>query len=240
MSSTTGSRPRRSLTHRLDSEWANMRRRPDVTDRVRSWSLTDVPFATLDEFMVLIGHRTPGSRAANDLLGRVVGVAHHDPMAARIVLQRILPGLMAIVRTEQRHDPRVDALDVVMGEAWLCIVAYRPDARPTQIAARLLSDTRFRAFTHQRRRRSFREVPFDAGTFDEMVTPETTTAFDELVAAVGESRRYGLGDEHVAVVDDLLRHDTTAGVAAAHHVTTRTIRYRQHRTVGEIRRLVAA
>lgn len=217
-----------------------MCRRVEVLERVRSWRLTDTPFATLDEFLVLTGHRVEPSRDADELLGRVVTVAASDPLATRIVLQRILPGLLAIVRAEQRRDPRIDAFDVLVGEAWLSIVRYLVDARPTEIAARILHDARHRAFTNARRHRVVVEVSCDSETLEEMVVPVTQSPFDELVGVMVEARRRGLADDHVEVVGDLLTHGTAVKVAAARMISSRAVRYRQRHAIKQIRRLVAA
>ena len=86
------------------------------------------------------------------MLRRLVVAAADDRLAARIVLQRLLPGLLAIVRREQQRERDVDAFDLLAAEAWMAIVTYHPDRRPTDIAARLLNDARHRAFTTPRRR----------------------------------------------------------------------------------------
>ena len=58
----------------------------------------DVPFADLDELLALAGHGTARTPEANAVLGRLVDVAHVDELASRVVVQRLLPGLLAIVR----------------------------------------------------------------------------------------------------------------------------------------------
>lgn len=239
MTSDTSTRVR-SLSHRLDREWAQLRRRSEVLERVRSWRLTEAEFATLDEFLTLTGHRTEATADADRLLGRLVGVAADDPLATRIVLQRILPGLLAIVRGEQRRNPRVNAFDLLIGEAWLSIVRYRVDARPTHVAARLLNDARHRAFTNPRRHRVIEEVPCDHETLNEMVVEVVQSPFDELVGALGEARRRGLADDHVKAVGDLITHGTVVRVAAMKSVSTRAVRYQQQHAIKRIRRLVAA
>jgi len=230
----------RSLSCRLDREWVQMRRRPEVLQRIRSWRLTTDAFATLDEFLTLTGHRASPTDDADRLLGRLVAVAAGDPLATRIVLQRILPGLLAIVRREQQRDPRVSAFDVLIGEAWLSIVRYRVDARPTHVAARLLNDARHRAFTNPRRRRVIEEVPCDHETLNEMVVEVVSSPFDELVGVVGEARRRGLADHDVQAVGDLITYGTVVRVAAVKSVSTRAVRYQQRHAITRIRRLVAA
>src|SRR5262245_32004454 len=135
MSSTSD---RRQLSSRLDREWDQLCRRPAVLSRVRRWQLTATPFGSLGELLRLAGHRVAPTPEADEVLRRLVVVAAGEPLAARIVLQRLLPGLLAIVRREQLRDRDVDAFDVLAAEAWLAIVSYRADVRRTDVAARLL------------------------------------------------------------------------------------------------------
>ncbi len=123
-----------------------------MLDRVRSWDVTATPFRSLDELLRLAGFKVAHSAATDEVLRRLVVVAAVEPLAARIVLQRLLPGLLAIVRREQQRDRDVDAFDLLAAEAWLAIVTYRADLRPTDVAAKLLNDARHRAFTTPRRK----------------------------------------------------------------------------------------
>ena len=230
----------RCLSQRLDREWAYLNHRSEVLAEVRSWGLTDRHIRSLDDVLVLAGHRTEHTAEADQLLARLVGVARSNPLAARIVLQRILAGLLAIVRDEQERDPRVDAFDLIVGEAWISITHYRVETRPTYVAARLLNDARHRAFTCRRRRRVIVEVVTDANDLTEIEHDPELAAFDEVVAAVTEARARGLGDDSVATVSELLNRGSSASVAAARSVSTRAVRYRQRRAVTQIRRLVAA
>ena len=231
----------RCLSHRLDREWELLCHRPHVVARVRSWRLTTEPFASLDQFLVLTGHRAPSTREADRLLGRLVAVAAAEPLACRIVLQRILPGLLSIVKAEQSRDPRVDAFDLLIGEAWISIVRYRTDARPTNVAARLLNDARHRAFTSLRRQRVVEEVTCDDDeTFDDRLLEPEPSPFEEVVEVLTEARGCGLADAHVETVCDVLNLGSPARVALVRSVTDRAVRYRQRRAVTQIRRLVAA
>lgn len=240
---TTGSRARtssRTLSARLDREWAQLSSRSSVVERVRSWALTDAPFRSLDEFLGLTGFHQPATSAADELLGRVVALAADEPLAARIVLQRILPGLLSIVRAEQYRDPEVNAFDLLVGEAWCAIVAYRVAERSTHVAARLLHDARHRAFTAPRRRRRCREVSSDLDQLVDTIADERRSSFEELSLAIGDARRAGLADSVLDIVRDLLRHGSTAEVAAARAITSRAVRYRQRDAVDRIRRILAA
>jgi hypothetical protein len=236
----TGAAPRRSLSGRLDREWAHLSHRSEVLARVRSWRLTDRPFASLDDFLALTGHRTAPTREADALLARLVAVAADDPLAVRIVLQRILPGLLAIVREEQQRDPSIDAFDLIVGDAWIAITRYCVDTRPTDIAARLLSDARHRAFTCHRRKRVVEEIATPRESMVEIIDETLTPAFDEVVGVISEARRRGLDDESVVTIREFLSHGSSAKVAGAKARTDRAIRYRHRRAVTQVRRLVVA
>src|SRR5215213_5301031 len=92
-----------SFSVALDREWSLIRRRPRVVARARAWGVTGVPFGDLDELLVLAGYRVEGTAAHNGVLLRLVELARTDDLASRVVLQRVLPGLLATVR--RRHQP---------------------------------------------------------------------------------------------------------------------------------------
>ena len=114
----------RHLSARLDREWEQLCRRPAVVERAQSWQVTATPFSSLGELLRLAGYRVAPTPEADEVLRRLVLLAADDPLAARIVLQRILPGLLVIVRREQLRDRGIDALDILAAEAWLAIVTY--------------------------------------------------------------------------------------------------------------------
>lgn len=229
---------RDALSCRLDREWAQLCRRPAVLDRVREWNLTDIPFDSLEQLLGLCGlspTRRTATPDADRVLTRLVALAATEPLAARIVLQRILPGLLAIVRREQARDRTADAFELLVGEAWLSIVSYRADTRPTDIAARLLNDARHRTFTAPRRRseRSREEIVTTA-ELDRPYAPAPTSAFDEVVGVLSDARRNGLGDDDVAAARSWLD-----GSSRDAGVTERTMRNRRARAVRRIRELAA-
>jgi hypothetical protein len=231
----------RPLSERLDREWRQLTRRPAVLDRARGWGLIDPgepPLASLDDLLARVGYWTPATAEADALLLRLVGVAATDPLAARLVLQRILPGLLAVVRAEQRRCPDVDAFDLLIVEAWTAIVSYRTDTRRTHVAARLLNDARHRAFTNPRRRRRVVEVPCSPDGMAGSAPPADPSPLEELVTLVAEARRHGLATRDVEVVGGLVSHSTAAQLARVLHVDARTVRYRRNHAVEQIRRFV--
>ena len=150
------------------------------------------PFRSLDELLRLAGFKVAPS--AGDRRGAAPPRRHRrrEPLAARIVLQRLLPGLLAIVRREQQRDRDVDAFDLLAAEAWLAIVTYRADLRPTDVAARLLNDARHRAFTTPRRRQErSREDVVPPARLDLPRLPQPGSSFEELTIVLRDARQDG-------------------------------------------------
>lgn len=228
------------LSTRLDREWDQLSRRPAVVARARSWGVTTTHFHSLDELLRLAGFKVGSSDDADGVLRRLVIVAAEDPLAARIVLQRLLPGLLAIVRREQQRDRGVDAFDLLIGEAWLSIVSYRADRRPCDVAARLLNDARHRAFTTPRRRQD--RTPEDLvapARLDVPRLPRPESTFEELTIVLGEARQAGLADDDLAIVCEYVGGRTAADLAAERKITPRTMRNRRQRALERIRLLAA-
>jgi hypothetical protein len=227
------------MSTRLEREWQVLRDRPAALARARSWGVTPAPFASLDELLRLAGFWSAGNAEADRVLGALVAVAGRgDQLAARVVLQRLLPGLLAIVRREQCREPWFDAFDVLAAEAWIAISVYDVDSRPTHVAARLLNDARHRAFTSPRRRRRFEEVPVPPGHLDGPMPAEPGSTFEELATVVSLARDGGLTDRDLVPIRDYLS-DHPARAAAARGITLRTLRNQRDRSVVRIRRCAA-
>jgi hypothetical protein len=240
--------PRVRLADRLDREWAHLSHRRPVVDRARGWGVTARPFSSLDELVVLAG--LTGSRAttvaqvtavtedeADELLHRLVQCAQYDWLAGRVVLQRILGGLLRIAGAEQRREPDVDALSLLVGEAWLAIARYRRP-RAGHVAAGLLNDARHGAFVGPRRRRGVTEVLTSPSSVVEPRLSPADSPCDELAAVLRSARDHGLAATELALVCGVVDHGTRA-VARQLAVTQRTVRNRRDRVAGAIRDLVA-
>jgi len=232
-----------ALSDQLDREWYQLSRRAGVIAAVRGWGLTgpgEPPIADLDDLLRRLGYwraasglpAPPDSAAANAMLARLLARASTDLLAARIVLQRILPGLLSIVRAEQHRNPRHDAFDALIAEAWCAIVGYDVASRGTSIASRLLSDARHHAFTNERRRLRLDEVPLPA--WAEPRHRPVPSALEELTDALREARRAGVADGDLDVLRGLLRGGSNA-LAAELGVTSRTIRNRRQAAVAKVR-----
>ena len=103
---------------------------PDPTSwtRARSWGVTDVAFADLDGLLRLAGFGAASTAAGNEVLRRLARLGRHDELAARVVLQRVLPGLLATVARRRRSPD--GAFEELVGAAWVTIRASRTAVGP--------------------------------------------------------------------------------------------------------------
>ena len=224
------------LSELLDREWKALRHRRDVVATVRSWGVTPLPFADLDELLGLAGFRVAPTSEHNEVLLGLVAVARHDDLAGRIVLQRIMPGLLAVVRrraARQHHG----AFEELIGAAWMAIRCCPVERRPNHLAANLVRDAAYRAFTAPTRRRSATEISVDPRVLDETPAPISVSPFEELAALVADGRRAGMAGRDLDLVRDLVRVGSPSVLAAQRKVTPRTIRNHRDRVTAQLRRV---
>lgn len=231
-----GSQPG-GLADQLFAEWRRLRRSRSVLEHARALGVTTAPFHDLDELLRLAGFGVAATDESEAVLAGLARHAHADELAARIVLQRILPGLLTIAGAEQRRDRGTDALTELVGEAWVAIRRYRCDRRPTAIAARLLNDARHRAFTSPRRRR---RLTTDATDVHDLPAPSAPPEhpFVELTALLAVARDAGLAERDLVTVRVLIAHDSVNEAAVAEGVSSRALRYRRRDLVARLQSLV--
>lgn len=224
-----------ALSRQLDDEWSLLRHRRAALDQARRWQVTDQPFDDLDELLVLAGHRVAPTRAADAVLGALVEIGRDDELATRVVLQRILPGLLAIVRKWRRIDTIDGSFEELLGAAWLVIHAYRPSERPMRVAANLVRDAAYRAFIAPGRRLSATEISIDPRTLDETPAVIVLSSCEELANLLAEARADGLDPADLDFVRALLDAGSPTALAKEQKVTTRTIRNHRIETVANLR-----
>lgn len=231
--------PAHWLHPRLEAEWRHLARRPAAVAAARSWQVTDRPFADLDELLTLAGFGVPNDQHTEAVLRRLVDVARHDELAARIVLQRIVPGLLAQVHRRSRRG--VDGVfEELVGWAWVTIREFDPVRRPGCVAAALISGADYRAFGKLERRRSAPESSTDPRLLDDVVSPAPTSSCDELADLVREARLDGVTDDELTIVHQLVDVGSPKRLAAALGVTPRTIRNRRDKVTERLRRVAVA
>ena len=247
------------LTTQLDREWERMHRDPRVIRTTHEWldtglarpggalaaALTDL--SDLDALIAATqrtDHR-PGAVARrlgdpNQILLELLAVARSQQLAGRILLQRILPGLLS--RSHHYVEPGFAhrIADIVVAAAWEAIHAYDYERRPRAVAAALISDSVFAAFRQPHRRRSATERVRPIAAWARQAADPSSEPLQELADVVAEAQRCGVDRHHLDLLRGLVRTGSTALVADELGVTDRTIRTRRDRAITEVREAVLA
>lgn len=247
----------RSLLVRLNSEWQLLRDRPSVLRRAKAWCL-EVPFDDLDQVIAATDYwATPAARAAavskneahpaagsrgNEVVARLLGAARSDEVAARVVLQRLLPGLISRSRCWGPHrvGGSTEAFDELVSAAWTIIRQFPFERRPRHLVANLLRDSEYDAFQRCTRRMLVHE-------FTEPRSLDTAVEYQaeiepllELADLIAEGRAHSLTDHDVELLT-LLANGASPAEAAEHlHVSERTLRYHRAAAVERLREAVLA
>ena len=141
--------PYRALVARLHCEWSSISHRPPALHRAAGWGL-GIPFANLDEVVAATGFwatrrtywrrvdgRSRRCRGAgtDEVMARLLLAARVDELAARVVLQRLLPGLIGCARkwTARRRGGSSEAFDELLSAAWTVIREFPVERRPRHL-----------------------------------------------------------------------------------------------------------
>ena len=214
------------LLSRLQLEWDRLARSPEALARARSWPLPVDPFESLDELLYLagLGASGTGRRGDDELLAALVVEARTDELAARVLLQRLLPGVASIVRRHAGFVAQRDATDELLAAMWTVIRTYPIDDRPCYVAAGLLRTADYQAFKRHRRRLAV-YVPRPSATFDLVCDDDPVVpAADELAELLELAQRAGMDADDLELARRLGRGESTLQIATARRVTDRTIR----------------
>jgi hypothetical protein len=242
---------RTSLVHQLlVAEWEHLVRSRSTRRRVLDWNVVPDgevadPFDPLPQLVAFAGLRGSSAWPAADdatadlVLGALVRRARHDDLAARVVLQRLMPGIAAIATRWSRGVGRAAAFDEALGAAWEAIRTFPIDRRPVRVAFGLLTEVEYRAFRKPLRRKA-RFEPCDVET--ELSNAPTVwapaAAADpavELAELLDAAAAAGVPDDDLELVRRLGRGESPISIAECHRVTDRTIRNRRREVAARLR-----
>lgn len=234
--------PPHHLAARLQCEWHRLNRRPHAIATVNGWGLALGAVSSLDEVLHRVGYGWPGDDETDANLGELVRLAATEHLAARIVLQRILPGLANVARRHGRNHPSrtAAAFDELLGCAWQLIRTYPIDRRPRWIAANLVRDANYHAFTRPARLRRHPTTPFEAMHDRAAADVAREDPLLELIEFLAAARESGADAGDVAFIARLASAPSVAAIAAELNVTDRTVRTRRAAAVERLRHVAAA
>lgn len=235
------------LATELWYEWGRLAVEPENVRRANSWGLPGAPVADLDDVLERTGFEKDREDDACDAyLSKVAAIAKTDPLATRTIVQRILPGLMAVALRRGRivRDGAPGAFDELLASAWVVIVDYPIDRRPARVAANMLRDIEYQAFVRQQRRRltthelvlgdlTLLLLDEDAGRFG---NPTVETGSCDLLLA--ELERLGARPIDLDALRDLASGRLSEESAKLYGLSARAIRDRRQTAARRARELL--
>jgi len=170
------------ILRQLSQDWSRLCALSSMRHTLRRWAAANPCFEGITSLGDLVDRIDAGDEPETDrlLLGLVRLAQAGHQLAARVVLQAMLPKLARMSRTtrpssnDNRH--RNDRAHIAVATFWEVIYAYPVSRRHTRVAANLALDTLHRLTTDLRRPPA--DIPMDpeetAGRL--AVTPEESTA----------------------------------------------------------------
>lgn len=246
---TLCTRSRSTLPQRLFADWQRLCRQPEPLEQARSWPLDIEPIDSLDDLLRRCGYE--GRRdddSADEILRQVVGVATHDELAARVVLQRLLPGLLAIAQRRRYTTPggSEPVLAELVGVTWELVRSYPVHRRPRHVAANLVRDAEYEAFRRPARLvRTLREVPVALPANEQVPLIDPTDLWlndpwRQMGEVLRSGRAAGLNADDLELLARLAAGESIGAVACELGISDRTLRTRRALAVQRLRRVVAA
>lgn len=238
------SRQRFAYSARLDREWAALRRRPSALALARAWGdAVDHPrlaslLTDLDDLGDLLAATQRGVRGDDEVLRELARVARRDQLAGRVVLQRVLPALIAAGARWRRCDIAVDPAEMLVPAAWIAIRRFDTDRRSGPIAPTIVSDAIFAAYRQPLRRRfTAQRLAHERLHLIDRETHHTERidAIAELAAVLDEAQRVGVPEADIELVRRLAQTGSSVAVAREFGISDRAVRYRRERAVERIR-----
>jgi len=145
--------PRTLALGRWLADWRHWRQTPAAAAGLDRWRRRHpclAGFASLEELLAGCGWDpgVPQDVADGRLAALVAEASAGDSAAVRVVLERVLPGLVRRAARRARRDGRPfgEVLGELVAVAWLVIAEYPLARRPVKVAANIVRDTEYRLF----------------------------------------------------------------------------------------------
>jgi len=235
------------FSSRLDADWARLRTCRRALVRARRWAHDDRshPLSAIldgiDDLGSIVVATQRGAGHDDDILLRLVELARHDELAGRIVVQRLLPGLIARSIRYRSHADGTDPVEIVVAAAWMAVRSFDTERRRRHVAASLISDAVFNAFRAPLRRRSAGEQVRAPERFEYVVAAVAEpSSLEELADVVRAARHAGVPATDLDLLCRLAQVESATTVARERQVTTRTIRNHRTRAVERVQAAIAA
>lgn len=183
----------------LECEWEALVT-TTLSGRLRRWSQREprlAAFSTASELISSLRRLRGDHDAENAILAALLREARTDPLAARVVLQALLPGLKRLAgRLLHTAAERDELWSLLLAHGWERIRSYPLERRPRRIAANLLLDTAHATLTTLAAERRSRVQACEL----EATPAEPIAAADEVEVVLARAVRAGALSREEAVL----------------------------------------
>jgi len=227
------------IVRRLVEDWTLLCRRDENIKRCNGWGLPGKPVKNLDDVLVRAGFNTGFADSKGDrYLLLLVECAKRDELAARIVLQRILPPLLSVGYRRGRivQGGASEAITDTLSHAWELIRTYPIERRPNKVASNLVRDAEYFAFVRNSRRQTLKFELKHSPDLERFAEPSRErTAKDEIDKVLIDAEKLGLLPKYLEILRRLADGESYESIAKHHGVAVRTVRTWRHDGIIELR-----
>lgn len=223
----------RGVRAQLEREWNHLVVDPKALKDLRNWSFDGQCFDEFDALLRATGFGCVDVDGSESLLRQLVSLAGRDGLAARVVLQRVLPGLVAAVRFRNRQMTPEMALSELIAAAWIVITTYDERRNPGSVAAAIIDSSVYRAFKIERNRQATEPLE----NIERGLAHSDSDAFAELAElreVLSEAERLGMSKDDLRLVFSVATGTSTETLAKEIGITSRAVRYRCQRLFKEL------
>ena len=223
----------------LIDEWERLAQSRIVLRRVNAWPFLPRPVHSLDDLLQLAGFgRAIDDTEGDRLLWHLVRHAENDELAARIVLHRVMPSILSMVRRRGRvvAGGANAAMNEAIGAAWMVIRQFPHERRTNKIAANLVRDIEYHAFVREYRLKRVHEIQVDHDIMRNVAhDPQIDPLAEKLDDVLCEALENGVERHHIALLERLGSGESTEKLALESAVSTRTMRNRRRVAIDAVR-----
>ena len=227
-----------SMLEELDREWSELATSPRARRALIRWSNSHHALVGQRDLLeVLTARREPGRALA--VLAALAALAPTDELAARTLLQALVPGLVCLSSSSGNDDPA--AIEELVSLAWERIRTY-PGSRQGSVAANVLLDVRKRYRQHRLIEAPSGSFPITVEPVDDALSPEDEVLGRLLIEELERAHRAGLVSAPVLqlILRTRVGGERLATVAAEQQVDVQVLCQRRWRAERRLRKLALA
>jgi len=222
----------------LVQEWSNISVAPSTLKEVNGWGLPGKRVGNLDEVLIRAGFGLEATDSVGDqYLFKLVIRAAHDELATRIVLQRLLPPLIAVAarRGKLIRGGFDEALTETVAQAWMLIRTYPVKNRPAKIASNLVRDSEYFAFVRDSRLKQL-AVAWGDEIMESVPSPEAQMNSElEIGNLLAEAAKWNVAPRSLKVLRQLADGESFRSIATQAGVNIRTVHSWRKTALNELR-----